>query len=85
MKNSILKTIVKFIFYKIIYRYKVFEEVKIDKGPEFKRAIIKELIKLEIKRHMILAYNSKANEIIKRRHQPIIVALIALTIGGKRK
>lgn len=84
MKNPTSKKIAKFIYNDIICRHGVFGHIRLDGGPEFKGAVIKELNRLGIRRTTISAYNSKANGMIERGHQPIIVALIALTKRGKK-
>jgi hypothetical protein len=84
LKNPTSKKIAKFIWEEIICRHGLFGQLKVDGGPEFKGAVIQELNKLGINRIVISAYNSKANGMAERGHQPIVQALIALTMGGKK-
>ncbi|KAF8857856.1 hypothetical protein BDZ45DRAFT_592203 [Acephala macrosclerotiorum] len=65
IKNSTSKKIVKFIYNNIICRYGVFGHIKLDEELEFKETVIKELNRLEIRRIIIFAYNSKANKMIE--------------------
>jgi RNase H-like domain found in reverse transcriptase/Integrase zinc binding domain len=84
LKNPTSKKIAKFIWEEIVCRHGLFGQLKVDGGSEFKGAVIQELNKLGINRIVISAYNSKGNGMIERGHQPIIQALIALTMGGKK-
>ena len=49
MKNLISKKIIKFIYNNIIYKYKIFGYIKLNKKLKFKKWIIKELNKFNIK------------------------------------
>ena len=84
LHNPTSKKVAKFIWEEIVYRHGLFRHLKVDGGAEFKGAVIQELNKLGINRIVISAYNSKGNGMIERGHQPIIQALIALTMGGKK-
>ncbi len=85
MKKPISKKVSRFIFNNIICRYSVFGKVKINGGLEFKGSVIAELRKLGIYRYVISVYNSKANRIIERGYQSIIIILIIIIKGGKIK
>ena len=85
MKNPTAAKVAKFIWEDVICRHGVFGKIKIDGGTEFKGAVIHHLKKYGIARVQISAYNSKANGMVERGHQPIIATLIGLTNGGKKQ
>ena len=58
---------IKFIYNKIIYKYKVFGKLKINKDLKFKKKIIK-FKKLNIIRIIIFIYNIRINNIIKYKY-----------------
>ena len=68
IKNTTSKKVAKFIYKEIICRHGLVKRVKVNRGLKFKGAIITKLGKIEILRVVILAYNIKANRIIKRRY-----------------
>jgi hypothetical protein len=78
MFNTTAVKIADFIHNNIICRYKVFGEIKMDRGPKFKGAVMKSLSRRDIKMRTISAYNSKANRMVKQGHKPLTAALIAL-------
>ncbi|PMD63256.1 uncharacterized protein K444DRAFT_523179, partial [Hyaloscypha bicolor E] len=75
--------ITRFIFKDIIYRYKVFLELVIDRGLENNNTIIKKLIIIYGICYIItFAFNSRVNRIIKRRYKPVITTLTKATKGS---
>jgi len=84
MKQADSRKVARFIWEDLICRHGLFGKLKVDGGSEFKKDVIKELEKYGIHRVVISAYNSKANGMIERGHQPLIAALIALTNGGRK-
>ncbi len=75
--------IIKFIWKDIIYRYKSFRTLVLDGGPENKNNIIALRDKYSFRRIQTIIYNSKANNIVERKHSPIIRAFLTLTNNGK--
>jgi len=84
MFNTTAVKIADFIHNNIICRYKVFGEIKMDRGPKFKGAVMKSLSRRDIKMRTISAYNSKANRMVKQGHKPLTAALIALAGRSSR-
>ena len=83
LKNTNTWSIARFIFEDIIYRYKVFLELVIDRELENNNTIIKELIIIYGIRYIIIfAFNFLANRIIKRRYKPIVTILTKATKGS---
>ena len=60
--------VIKFIYNKIIYKYSVFEKLKVNKGLKFKKNIIIEFKKLRIIKIVISVYNIKVNNIIEYKY-----------------
>jgi hypothetical protein len=80
LKNTNTWLITRFIFKDIIYKYRVFLELVIDREPENNNTIIKELIIIYGIRYIItFAFNPLANKIIKRGYKPIIITLTKAT------
>jgi hypothetical protein len=77
------KNVAEFLW-EIICRHGVFGQVSVDGGTEFKKAVIRELARLSVKRVVISAHNSKAAGAVEVGHKAFIMALIALTEGGKK-
>jgi len=83
LRNTNIRLITRFIFEDIIYRYRVFLELVIDRELENNNTIIKELIIIYRIRYIItFAFNSLANKIIKRKYKPIITTLTKATKGS---
>jgi hypothetical protein len=83
LRNTNIRLITWFIFKDIIYRYRVFLELVIDRKPENNNTIIKELIIIYRIRYIITsAFNSLANRIIKRRYKPVVITLTKATKGN---
>ena len=85
IKNPTVAKVAKFIQEDIIYRYRVFEKIKINRRTKFKGAVIYYLKKYSITQVQISTYNSKANGMVERRYQLIIATLIGLTNEGKKQ
>jgi hypothetical protein len=60
--------IIKFIYNNIIYKYKIFGKLKINKDLKFKENIIIRFKKLNIIKIIIFIYNIKVNNIIKYKY-----------------
>ncbi len=85
LRGAKAKHVAKFIWEDVITRHGLFGTLMIDGGSEFRGEVVELLNKYDINRIKISAYNSKGNGMIERGHQAFINALIALTIGGKKK
>ena len=84
LSKANLKKIVKFIKKDIVYRYKVFSKLIIDKKLENKR-FVKTLTKLySINKIVVLVYYLQTNRIIKQGYKPII-DILAKLIKEKNK
>jgi hypothetical protein len=80
LKNTNIRFITRFIFKDIIYRYRVFLELVIDRGPENNNTIIKELIIIYRIYYIITsAFNPLANRIIERGYKLIVTILTKAT------
>ena len=79
------KQVADWIWENIICRHGIFGRLRVDGGTEFKGAVIRELKRRGVKRVSISAYNAKGNGMIERGHQPIVQALLALTVGTNKK
>jgi hypothetical protein len=80
LRNTNIWLITRFIFKDIIYRYKVFLELVIDRELENNNTIIKELVIIYGICYIITsAFNPLANEIIKRGYKPVVIALTKAT------
>ena len=85
LRNADAKSVAKFIWEEVITRHRLFNRLLIDRGSEFKREVIAILNTYDIKRIQVSAYHAPGNRMIKRGHQSIKEALLALTSGGKGK
>ena len=85
LASANLESIAKFIFKDIVYQYRIFKKLIVNKKPKNK-GVIKAFIKLyKIKRVIVLAYYLKANKIVKRGYKLIIDILAKINKSKKEK
>ena len=77
-----IKGVAKFL-QEVIYRFKIFNSLIINRGRKFIEEVTKILKKYKVKYIIVSAYYSKVNSIIKRGHRPIINALAKLLAAEK--
>ena len=76
--NLRTKTVAKFLWKNIIYRFKCFESIVINENFENKIIIEELLNRYRIRIKLTSTYHALINEIIKRRHRPLINVLSKL-------
>ena len=84
LSKTNLKKIAKFIKKNIVYKYRIFGKLIVDRGLENKK-FVKTLTKLyNINRIVVSVYYLQANRIIEQGYKPIIDILTKLTEDRKK-